>query len=215
MKKSLSIFMSFILALILFVNFPIYASEKTSNNLEMFTLQMDQYTFEIYENDFIRKVITYDSITKEEYTAIYNKETNILTDEYGNYLGNGYIIAPYTVNGPFKAYFDVHPKTGGVIVGTILAVSTFVGTAATAGVGLEALKIGLNEFFTVGGKFSLLDYFVSGVSINGYFEYSQENNFKTGKARNINRKIHVRIGYKNKYSSYSYGNGSWFDTRKP
>ena len=214
MKKFLSLIMSFALAFGLFSNFPIYATEVEVDPQGNEVLYLDQYTFVITEDELIRQVITYDSDTNEEYVSIYNKETNILTDENGNYQGCGYTITPYAVNGPFRTYFDVNPLSAGAIIGAILAVSTFVGAAAAAGVGLEAVKAGLGTFFSVAGGGSLLSQYWPGCSVNGYFEYSQENNFQTGMARNLNRKIASRIG-SNNYSYYSYGNGSWFHTSKP
>jgi hypothetical protein len=215
LNKLLTILLSFIISINLFSNFTVFAAEQNINDFNTSTLHIDQYTLTISENNLIRKVITYDSNLKEEYVAIYDKEKNILTDENGNYIGCGYVITPCVVNGPFRTFFDVNPTSAGAIIGAILAVSAFVSAAAVAGIGVEALKQGLSRFFTVAGNSSLIGQFYSGASVNGYFEYSQENNFQAGKARNLNRSIAVRIGYSRGYSTHSYGNGGWFDTRKP
>lgn len=80
-EKILSLIMSFALAFGLLSNFPIYATEVEIDAQGNEVLYLDQYTFVISEDELTRQVITYDSDTNEEYVSIYNKETNILTDE--------------------------------------------------------------------------------------------------------------------------------------
>ncbi len=223
MKKILIVIITFAMSLGLVNVSTINAkdiSETTQEYSEETILKIEELTFKITENDSTRTVITENSETGEVYTAIYDKATQMLHDEHGNYIGRGYTTIDLStrgnfIAGPFRTKFDVNPESVGAIIGSILAVSSFVSAAAVAGVGKAALSAGLSKFFKYGGDGSLLNAFFPGVSVNGYFEYSQENNFTTHKARNLNRKLAVRIGYKNKYSTYSYGNGSWFDTQKP
>lgn len=174
-----------------------------TDNKELDTIDYDDFEITVTENDATRTVVTYDKVAQETSTVIYDKVTKQLHDEKGNYLGTGYAIASRGVYGPFKAYFDINPASVGVIVAT----------AGAAGVGFTALKAGLTKLFSYGGGGTFLERWFPNASINRYFEYKQE--LSGTRARNINRKFYTRIGRTGGYTSYSYGNGGWFDTVKP
>lgn len=178
-------------------------------------LEDDEFKISISENSETRTVVTYNKLTNEKSTVIFDKATNKLHDENGNYIGTGYAVSSRRAYGPFKAYFDINPVSVSTIVGAILAIPVIVSTAGSAGITLAALKAGAKKLFAVSGIGGVIASWVPGCSINGYFQYSQEISSNGKRARNINRRLYARSGYKNKYSYFSFGNGGWFDTVKP
>lgn len=173
----------------------------------------DSFEILVSENHDTRTVKIFDKLKQEESIVHYNKISNILTNEQGEIIGTVWVQKESGIYGPFKAHFDLNPTSVGTAIAGILAISAVVVTAGASGVGYAALKAGITTFFTVGGGSSYIER-LTGLSFNGYFQYSQELNSNATKARNINRRLYTRIK-KEAYKSYSFGDGGWFDTVKP
>lgn len=190
------------------------ASYQGANEVYNEIYDDEDFRITINESGTIRTVETFDKIRQETSKVIYDKESNILSDEYGNYIGRGYVIASRDINGPFKAYFDLNSLTIGTVIAAIVAVSVVASAIATSGLGLAAFCEGAKIFFSVGGGGSFIQSLNPGFSLNGHFEYKQEINSKFTKARNIDRKLFVRNGYGNSYKGYAFSDGNWFEIVK-
>ncbi len=67
------------------------------------------------------------------------------------------------------------------MIGAILAISTLGGIARKFGLSISSIPKGLEDLFSVHGVGGLFRDFTLGASVNVYFEYSQENDFKASK----------------------------------
>lgn len=125
-------------------------------------------------------------------------------------------ISPFHyVHGPFKASFDIHFKSMGLIAGTILAIASVGVAVSTAGVSVAVFKTAAEELAKAFGYGDLAQYVYPNASVNGNFQYKQETTTNGKQSRNLERKLFLRFGYKASYKTYNFGNGSWFWNSKP
>lgn len=175
------------------------------------TFEMVDWTFNYFENIDKVTIEGKSNVTGETSFVFVNKKTGEYTT--GESEASMAIFTPYSIYGPFKTYYDINANTVGTVIGLILGVASFVATAGASGIGLAALKSGLSTLFGVAGNGGVIDYWLKGASVNGYFEYQQEVDFPNCRARNLNRKVAMRVS-SGTYRIYSYGNGSWFETAR-
>lgn len=189
----------------------IYLSTKDTKEGFSDSFIISGWNFSYFENDSIIKIDGKDLKGEKSETIIHKSD--------GTFIDNGSIknqirtINNRGVYGPFKTHFDINPSSVGDVIGSIMAVSAFVATAGTAGIGWTALKAGVTKLFSIAGGGDLVNRWVPNARVHGYFQYSQETDLGNCRARNLNRKLVISF-MNNPYDTYNYGDGSWFETSR-
>ena len=179
----------------------------------------DSFTYEnleinVVEEDNVFYITVTDLETSEISTAtVYTETQDIVVD--GDKFDNYSIAAASAVKTSqvIKTYFDINPASVANAVATVGAIVTIVASLGSAGVTVATFKTAFKRALEQIGTGQTLEALVKKASVNGWFEFQQQYSGK--KARNINRKVYVRIGRSGSHKMYSMGNGPWFETTKP
>lgn len=210
MKKIIMIVLSFLMIL----NVPM-SRVHADNTVEQI---LDNYTYEIFENDEKRFVDVVNKETKHVDYIIYDKTTGVLTI-------NGEVQdCVVTINQPngarsvsnaatCKVNFSVDFQNVSVLAGTILAIVAVATAVQTSGVSVSVFKTGVSQIVKVYGYGSFADYITHGAKVKGYFKYTLQRN-SNGTSRYANRSLTMKFG-SGPNKSYSFGNGGWWSSTKP
>ena len=144
MKKIIMIVLSFLMIL----NIPM-SRVHADNTVEQI---LDNYTYEIFENDEKRFVDVINKETKHVDYIIYDKTTGVLTI---NGEVQDCVVTTTQPNGArsvsnaatCKTNFTVDFQTVGVLAGTILAIAAVSATVSACGVSVAAFKTAVSDIY--------------------------------------------------------------------
>lgn len=210
MRKIIMIVLSFLMIL----NIPM-SHAHADNTVEQI---LDNYTYEIFENDEKRFVDVINKETKHVDYIIYDKTTGVLTI---NGEVQDCVVITTQPNGArsvsnaatCKIYFGVTFKTIGVLAGAILAIATVASAASTCGVSVALFKAAVSQISKAYSYGSLAAYLMPGAKVKGYFKYTLQRNSNVS-SRYANRGLTMKFG-SGPNKSYSFGNGGWWSSTKP
>lgn len=210
MKKIITIVLSFLMIL----NIP-KSRVHADNTVEQI---LDNYTYEIFENDEKRFVDVINKETKHVDYIIYDKTTGVLTI---NGEVQDCVVTTTQPNGArsvsnaatCKTNFTVDFQTVGVLAGTILAIAAVSATVSACGVSVAAFKTAVSDIYRRYATGKLASKVFSGAKVKGYFKYTLQRN-SNGTSRYGNRSLTMKFG-SGPNKSYSFGNGGWWSSTKP
>lgn len=210
MKKIIMIVLSFLMIL----NIPM-SRVHADNTVEQI---LDNYTYEIFENDEKRFVDVINKETKHVDYIIYDKTTGVLTI---NGEVQDCVVTTTQPNGArsvsnaatCKTNFTVDFQTVGVLAGTILAIAAVSATVSACGVSVAAFKTAVSDIYRRYATGKLASKVFSGAKVKGYFKYTLQRN-SNGTSRYRNRSLTMKFG-SGPNKSYSFGNGGWWSSTKP
>lgn len=210
MKKIIMIVLSFLMIL----NIPM-SRVQADNTVEQI---LDNYTYEIFENDEKRFVDIINKETKHVDYIIYDKNTGVLTI---NGEVQDCVVTTTQPNGArsvsnaatCKTNFTVDFQTVGVLAGAILAIVAVATTVSTCGVSVASFKTGVSQICKAYNSGNLAVYLKPGTKVKGYFKYTLQRN-SNGTSRYGNRSLTMKFG-SGPNKSYSFGNGGWWSSTKP
>lgn len=210
MKKIIMIVLSFLMIL----NIPM-SRVQADNTVEQI---LDNYTYEIFENDEKRFVDVINKETKHVDYIIYDKNTGVLTI---NGEVQDCVVTITQPNGArsvsnaatCKTSFTVDFQTVGILAGSILAIVAVATTVSTCGVSVAAFKTGVSQICKAYNSGNLAVYLKPGTKVKGYFKYTLQRN-SNGTSRYGNRSLTMKFG-SGPNKSYSFGNGGWWSSTKP
>ena len=210
MKKIIMIVLSFLMIL----NIPM-SRVHADNTVEQI---LDNYTYEIFENDEKRFVDVINKETKHVDYIIYDKTTGVLTI---NGEVQDCVVTTTQPNGArsvsnaatCKTNFTVDFQTVGVLAGTILAIAAVSATVSACGVSVAAFKTAVSDIYRRYATGKLASKVFSGAKVKGYFKYTLQRN-SNGPSRYGNRSLTMKFG-SGPNKSYSFGNGGWWSSTKP
>ena len=144
MKKIIMIVLSFLMIL----NVPM-SRVHADNTVEQI---LDNYTYEIFENDEKRFVDVINKETKHVDYIIYDKTTGVLTI---NGEVQDCVVTTTQPNGArsvsnaatCKTNFTVDFQTVGILAGTILAIAAVSATVSACGVSVAAFKTAVSDIY--------------------------------------------------------------------
>lgn len=210
MKKIIMI----VLSLLMILNVPM-SRVHADNTVEQI---LDNYTYEIFENDEKRFVDVINKETKHVDYIIYDKTTGVLTI---NGEVQDCVVTTTQPNGArsvsnaatCKTNFTVDFQTVGVLAGTILAIAAVSATVSACGVSVAAFKTAVSDIYRRYATGKLASKVFSGAKVKGYFKYTLQRN-SNGTSRYANRSLTMKFG-SGPNKSYSFGNGGWWSSTKP
>ena len=210
MKKIIMI----VLSLLMILNVPM-SRVHADNTVEQI---LDNYTYEIFENDEKRFVDVINKETKHVDYIIYDKTTGVLTI---NGEVQDCVVTTTQPNGArsvsnaatCKTNFTVDFQTVGVLAGTILAIAAVSATVSACGVSVAAFKTAVSDIYRRYATGKLASKVFSGAKVKGYFKYTLQRN-SNGTSRYSNRSLTMKFG-SGPNKSYSFGNGGWWSSTKP
>ena len=210
MKKIIMI----VLSLLMILNVPM-SRVHADNTVEQI---LDNYTYEIFENDEKRFVDVINKETKHVDYIIYDKTTGVLTI---NGEVQDCVVTTTQPNGArsvsnaatCKTNFTVDFQTVGVLAGTILAIAAVSATVSACGVSVAAFKTAVSDIYRRYATGKLASKVFSGAKVKGYFKYTLQRN-SNGTSRYGNRSLIMKFG-SGPNKSYSFGNGGWWSSTKP
>lgn len=210
MKKIIMI----VLSLLMILNVPM-SRVHADNTVEQI---LDNYTYEIFENDEKRFVDVINKETKHVDYIIYDKTTGVLTI---NGEVQDCVVTTTQPNGArsvsnaatCKTNFTVDFQTVGVLAGTILAIAAVSATVSACGVSVAAFKTAVSDIYRRYATGKLASKVFSGAKVKGYFKYTLQRN-SNGSSRYANRGLTMKFG-SGPNKSYSFGNGGWWSSTKP
>lgn len=210
MKKIIMI----VLSLLMILNVPM-SRVQADNTVDQI---LDNYTYEIFENDEKRFVDVINKETKHVDYIIYDKTTGVLTI---NGEVQDCVVTITQPNGArsvsnaatCKIDFSVIYKTVKLLAGTILAIVAVATAVSTCGVSVAAFKTAVSDICRRYATGQLASNVFSGVKVKGYFKYTLQRN-SNGTSRYGNRSLTMKFG-SGPNKSYSFGNGGWWSSTKP
>lgn len=203
-----------VLSLLMILNVPM-SRVHADNTVEQI---LDNYTYEIFENDEKRFVDVINKETKHVDYIIYDKTTGVLTI---NGEVQDCVVTTTHPNGArsvsnaatCKIDFGVIYKTAKLLAGTILAIAAVAAAVSTCGVSVAAFKTAVSDIYRRYATGKLASKVFSGAKVKGYFKYTLQRN-SNGTSRYANRSITIKFG-SGPNKSYSFGNGGWWSSTKP
>lgn len=207
MRKIIMIVLSFLMIL----NIPM-SHAHADNTVEQI---LDNYIYEIFENDEKRFVDVINKETKHVDYIIYDKNTGVLTI---NGEVQDCVVTTTQPNGArsvsnaatCKIDFGVTFKTIGFLAGAILAIATVAAAVQGSGVSVNTFKKAVSFIYKACNAVSKIS---SGAKVKGYFKYTLQRN-SNGTSRYANRSLTMKFGG-GPNKSYSFGNGGWWSSTKP
>lgn len=175
---------------------------------------LDNYTYEIFENDEKRFVDVINKETKHVDYIIYDKTTGVLTI---NGEVQDCVVTTTQPNGArsvsnaatCKIDFGVTFKTIGVLAGAILGIAAVAAAVQGSGVSVNTFKKAVSFIYKACSAVSKIS---SGAKVKGYFKYTLQRN-SNGTSRYANRSLTMKFG-SGPNKSYSFGNGGWWSSTK-
>lgn len=203
-----------VLSFLMILNIPM-SRVHADNTVEQI---LDNYTYEIFENDEKRFVDVINKETKHVDYIIYDKTTGVLTI---NGEVQDCVVTTTQPNGArsvsnaatCKTNFTVDFQTVGVLAGTILAIAAVSATVSACGVSVAAFKTAVSDIYRRYATGKLASKVFSGAKVKGYFKYTLQRN-SNGPSRYGNRSLTMKFG-SGPNKSYSFGNGGWWSSTKP
>ena len=203
-----------VLSLLMILNVPM-SRVHADNTVEQI---LDNYTYEIFENDEKRFVDVINKETKHVDYIIYDKTTGVLTI---NGEVQDCVVTTTHPNGArsvsnaatCKIDFGVIYKTAKLLAGTILAIAAVAAAVSTCGVSVAAFKTAVSDIYRRYATGKLASKVFSGAKVKGYFKYTLQRN-SNGTSRYANRSITIKFG-SGPNKSYSFENGGWWSSTKP
>lgn len=203
-----------VLSFLMILNIPM-SRVHADNTVEQI---LDNYTYEIFENDEKRFVDVINKETKHVDYIIYDKTTGVLTI---NGEVQDCVVTTTQPNGArsvsnaatCKTNFTVDFQTVGVLAGTILAIAAVSATVSACGVSVAAFKTAVSDIYRRYATGKLASKVFSGAKVKGYFKYTLQRN-SNGTSRYANRSLTMKFG-SGPNKSYSFGNGGWWSSTKP
>ena len=200
-----------VLSFLMILNIPM-SHAHADNTVEQI---LDNYIYEIFENDEKRFVDVINKETKHVDYIIYDKTTGVLTI---NGEVQDCVVITTQPNGArsvsnaatCKTNFTVDFQTVGVLAGTILAIAAVSATVSACGVSVAAFKTAVSDIYR---RCNAVSKISSGAKVKGYFKYTLQRN-SNGTSRYANRSLTMKFGG-GPNKSYSFGNGGWWSSTKP
>ena len=160
-------------------------------------------------------------ILPEDQQEIVIEEENIFHEANSNTSNQAslYSYAPLSIRtfGPYRTNFSVNAVSATVLVAAVVGIGALINAATLASVTPAILKTGVTAAWNV--IKAAIKNFGSSMSLKvvGYFQYSQQTRNNGTQARNINRMLSLTVSdlFNSRRATYSFGNGSWFDTVRP
>lgn len=174
---------------------------------------LDNYDMSFTEEDGVLHITVRDKETNEVSTAevvLATEEITVDGEEFSTFAT--YATSVYT-SGVMKVKFDINPVSVTGAVATIAAMASIVTSLGASGVGIATFKSAAKKVLASIGTASTLERMFKNASLNGWYQYQQQ--VSGSQAKNINRKLYMRVGRSASYSVHNFGNGGWFATSRP
>lgn len=173
----------------------------------------ENYEISYVEEDGVVNITVRDLETNEISTAEVITETEeIIVDgeEFNTFAINA--SAVYT-SGVIKTKFNINPTSVASAIATIAAMASIIASLGASGIGIATFKTAASKALATIGTGTTLERLFKNASLNGWFQYQQERS--GSKARNINRKLYLRVGSSASYAIHNFGTGGWFSGTRP
>lgn len=174
---------------------------------------LDNYDISFVEEDGVVNITVRDKETNEISTAeviVATEEITVDGKEFNTFAT--YASSVYT-SGVMKVKFDINPVSVTSAVASIAAMASIIASLGASGVGIATFKSATKKALASIGTAATLERLFKNASLNGWYQYQQQ--VSGSQAKNINRKLYMRVGRSGSYTVHNFGNGGWFATSRP
>lgn len=174
---------------------------------------LDNYDMSFTEEDGVIHITVRDKETNETSIAEVVLETEEATVDGQDLDTFVTYAAAVSTSGVMKVKFDINPESVATAIASLAAMATLVTSLGASGITMATFKTQAQKLLaTIGSGQTLRDMFKR-LTLNGWYQYQQQRS--GSQAKNINRKLYMRVGRSGAYRVHNFGNGAWFASSRP